>query len=157
MIEYRDEITINAPQERAHYFLTHIDTLYKVWHPKDHVFCKTIRGTLKKEGCVLHFFEWVGRMPLYLMVNVKQQRDDFLKFDPVFPFSLLNIGYGTFSIKKLDGSKCILTAYVKIGYNTPVIGNLIDTLCNLLYKPELVKKHMKEEGQNLKKYVENNA
>ena len=46
MYTLKEETFINAPAKSVFGFLTHIGLLYKTWHRRDHVFCKTISGTI---------------------------------------------------------------------------------------------------------------
>jgi len=156
MISFKDETIIMAPPERVYHFLTHIDTLYKQWHTKDHVFCRVLYGSIDKKGSVMHFFEWVGRFPLYLIAKTtKAEKNSYLEYAPVFPLSLLKLGMGSFTIEKISDKETKLIAYVGVGYDLPVIGLLLDFIVKKLISFGAIRKHMKEEGENIKKYLEN--
>jgi len=156
MIYFKDETIIKASPERVYYFLTHIDKLYKQWHPKDHVFLHAIYGAIDKMGSIVHFFEWINRFPLYLVVQTtKVEKNNYLEYGLVFPFSLLKLGMGSFKIEKISDEETKLIAYVEGGYNTPIIGPALDFLTRKAISFDAIRKHMKEEGENIKKYLEN--
>ena len=52
MITIKEETIIKTTPENVFNFLTQIDSLYKAWHPKDHVFCKRIYKKLNERGCL---------------------------------------------------------------------------------------------------------
>lgn len=155
MIHFKEETIINASSEKVYYFLTHIDTLYKKWHPKDHVFCHGIHGSLNKKRSIVHFFEWIGGFPLYLIAQTtKVEENHFLEYTPVFPFSLLRLGTGSFTIEKISNNKVKLIARADGGYNAPIVGPSLDFIAKKLINFDAIRKHMKEEGENIKKYLE---
>jgi len=87
MISITDETIIDVPAEDIFNFLVNIDSLYKIWHPKDHIFCRVLSGSLSKKGCRFHFFEIIGGFPLYLMAKVTEVREnEYLEYVPAFPF-----------------------------------------------------------------------
>jgi hypothetical protein len=157
MITFKDETIINAPPERVFWFLTNIDKLYKEWHPKDHVFCHTLYKSLDQKGSIVHFFEWIGGFPLYLVaLTTKVEKNHYIEYVPVFPLSLLKLGFGSFQIEKISEKESKLTAYVEGGYKLPVIGSALDWLVRKMISFEAIRRHMKEEGENIKKYLERN-
>jgi hypothetical protein len=89
MIKLREETVINTSPSPIFNFLTTIDKKYKIWHPKSHFFCKTIKGMLGQSGAVFHFLETLGVIPLYLIVKItKVQKKVYLEYKPIFPLSL---------------------------------------------------------------------
>jgi hypothetical protein len=154
MIHFRDETIIESSPERVFYFLTHINKLYKIWHPRDHVFCHVLSGSMEKENSIIHFFEWVGKFPLYLIAQtVKVKRNCYLEYVPVFPFSLLRLGSGSFVIEKVSKNKCKLIASADGGYNLPIVGPFLDFVAQKIISFDAIRKHMKEEGENLNNYL----
>lgn len=149
MITIKEETIINVPAKSVFEFLINIDSLYKIWHPKDHVFCKTIFGSLSEKGCRFHFLEIIDGFPLYLMAKVTEIREnEYLEYVPSFPFSLLKTGKAYFKIEKISDNQSNLIAYVEYG------NNFFDKIANFLIKTSAVKKHIEEEGESLKKYLE---
>ncbi len=151
MITIKEETIINVSPESIFNFLTRIDSLYKTWHPKDHVFCNVIYKDLNEHGCVFHFFEKVGGFPLYLIVRVsKIERNEYIEYKPIFPLSIFNLGMGSFTIERTSDKLSKLTARVEYGNRIA----LLDKIFQLFVKTEAIRKHLKEEGQNLKIYLE---
>ncbi len=152
MIIIKQETIINANTQSVFNFLTRIDTLYKTWHPKDHVFCKVIFQDLNQRGCVFHFLEKIGGFPLYLILKVtKIKKNEYIEYEPAFPFSLFNFGMGYFSIESVSKNTSKLTAYVEYGNRA----GLIDKIFQFFVKTDVAKKHIQDEGENIKKYLEN--
>lgn len=151
MIIIKEETIIEAKPESIFNFLTHIDTHYKIWHPMDHVFCKSIYRNINQRGCIFHFLEIIGGIPLYLIVRVSRiKKGEYIEYRSVFPFSLLKLGMGYFSIESVTQNESKLTAYVEYGNNF----RLFDKIIYFFVKPNLVRKHIQEESENIKKYLE---
>lgn len=152
MIQIQEETFINSSSSSIFNFLVHLDLYYKIWHPKDHVFCKVIFGSLDKNECIFHFLEILGGFPLYLIVKVYElKKDKYMAYRPIFPFSLLKIGRGYFRIENISSNKSRLIAFVEYGYGN---SKWIDNAINYFVKTEVVKKHIKEEGENIKNFLE---
>lgn len=157
MKEVIQTVVIQSDAESVFHFLTNIDSLYKVWHPRDHVFCGVLFRTIDRKGCIFHFLENFGRFPLYLIVKVtKIEQGRYIEYEPIFPLSLFKLGYGYFKIERISASRSKLIAYVQWGWTLPVIGPLFDVIVEKIVMKVLVEQHMKEEGDNLKNYVEAN-
>lgn len=151
MITIREETIINTPAESVFDFLVNFDSLYKTWHPKDHVFCKTISGSLSKKGCVFHFLEIIGGFPVYLIVKITAVKEnEYLEYSLAFPFSLLRIGKGYFGIENFSPGQSKLVAYFEYGDRF----GIFDRVANFFVKTFAAQKHLKEEGENIKKYLE---
>lgn len=150
MILIKEETTINVPAITVYKFLINIDSLYKVWHPRDHIFCKTIFGSLSKKGCRFYFLEIIGGFPLFLTAKITEVREnEYLEYVPAFPLSLLKTGKAYFRIEKISDNQSRLIAYVEYG------NKFFDKIANFLVKTAAAKKHIKEEGENMKRYLEN--
>ncbi len=149
MISIIEETIINVPVKDVFNFLVNIDSLYKIWHPKDHVFCRVLSGSLSRKGCCFHFLEFICGFPFYLIARVTDIREnEYIEYVPSFPFSLLKIGKAYFRIEKISANQSKLVAYVEYG------NKFFDKIVNFLVKTSAAKKHMEEEGENLKKYLE---
>ncbi len=149
MITIKEETVINTPAKAIFDFLTNIDSLYKVWHPRDHVFCRVISGTLSKKGCRFHFLEMIGGFPLYLVAIITEVREnEYLEYVPAFPFSMLKTGKAYFQIEKISDNQSKLIAYAEYG------NNYFDKITNFLVKTSAAEKHIQEEGENMKTYLE---
>lgn len=150
MISITEQTTINAPAKDIFNFLVNIDSLYKIWHPKDHVFCRVLSGSLAKKGGRFHFLEIINGFPLYLTAKITEAREnEYLEYVPAFPFSLLKTGKAYFKIQKISDGQSKLIAYAEYG------NKFFDKIANFLVKTSAAKKHIVEEGENLKKYLEN--
>ncbi|MFH0791673.1 MAG: SRPBCC family protein [bacterium] len=153
MFYLEDETIIDASADKVFRFLTNINKLYKQWHPKEHVFCAHIRGPLDKEKSLFHFFEFVGWLPLYLIVRVKRIESGHLIEDELFP--LTSLGSGGFIIETISPLQVKLIAYAHIGYNN-FGGKILDWLIGRLNIKGLALRHMKEEGENIKLFLRDN-
>jgi hypothetical protein len=154
MITIKEVTIIKASPENIFNFLTSIDSLYKTWHPKDHVFCKRIYKDLNERGCLFHFLETIGAFPLYLILTVsKIKKNEYIEYRPIFPLSVFNLGKGSFAIERVSDELSKLTAYVEYGNHF----GLLDRIFQLFVKTEMLKKHIEEEGQNIKNYLEQNT
>ncbi|HCH59352.1 MAG TPA: hypothetical protein DEV73_01905 [Candidatus Zambryskibacteria bacterium] len=154
MITIKEETIIEAKPESIFNFITRIDTFYKVWHPKDHVFCKAIFKDLNQRGCVFHFLEKIGGFPLYLIVKVsKIKKNEYIEYKPAFLFSFFNLGMGYFSIESVSKNTSKLTAYVEYGNRF----GLLDKVSRFFINTDLAKKHIQEEGENIKRYLEDHS
>lgn len=157
MIEIVEKSEIEASPDKVFWFLTNIDKLYKNWHPKDHVFCRTLRGSISEQGAIYHFLEFLGFIPLYLVVqNTLVEKNKRIECGLAFPFSLLKLGKGGFVIEGTeDCNKSLLTAFVTIGNNS-FFGKLLDRLIYFLVPREVALNHMRDESQNISKYFSEN-
>ena len=154
MITIKEVTIIKTSQENIFNFLTSIDSLYKTWHPNDHVFCKSIYKDLNERGCLFHFLETIGGFPLYLILIVsKIKKNEYIEYRPIFPLSVFNLGKGSFAIERVSDELSKLTAYVEYGNHF----GLLDKILQLFVKTEMLKKHIEEEGQNIKNYLEQNT
>ena len=153
MINIIEETIIGAPVEKVYKFMCNFDVLYKDWHPKSHIFCQTLYGSIDKPGSIVHFLEILGWLPLYLPVQItKVIPNQILEAEGIFPLSLLKLGRGGFYFKSVSKNKTKFTAYVHAGYNG-IFGNLLEKIIWSLVPKSLVLDHMREEGENIKKYL----
>lgn len=157
MIELVEKSVVEASPDKVFWFLTNIDKLYKHWHPKDHVFCKTLRGNISEQGAIYHFLEFLRFIPLYLVVqNILVEKNSRIECGLVFPFSLLRLGTGGFVIEEMaDSNKSLLTAFVTIG-NDSSLGKLLDKVIYFLVPREVALNHMRDESKNISRYFSKN-
>lgn len=149
MISITEKTIINAPAKDIFNFLVSIDSLYKIWHPTDHVFCRVLSGSLAKRGSRFHFLEIINGFPLYLAAKITEVREnEYLEYAPIFPFSLFKTGKAYFRIEKVSDNQCKLVAYVEYG------NKFLDKIANFFVKTKFAEKHIREEGENMKKYLE---
>lgn len=108
-------------------------------------------GSLSKKGCRFHFLEIIGGFPLYLIAKVTEVKEnEYLEYVPEFPFSLFRTGKAYFRIENVSTHESRLIAYVEYGDRF----RIFDRIANFLVKTSAAKKHIEEEGENLKKYIE---
>lgn len=149
MVAITEETKISVSAKDVFSFLVNIDTLYKTWHPESHIFCKVLIGTLTKKGCWFHFLEFINGFPIYTTAKITAVIDnEYIEYRNTFPFSVLISGKAYFKIEKITDSQTKLIAYVEYG------NKYFDSIANFFVKPTVVRNHMVEEGENLKKYLE---
>ena len=143
-----DSIGIKAPPERVFSFLTGLkdDASYRAWHP-DHVVMRWIKGEPFQAGSVAYFEEYLhGKMHKGKFICTKVIPNRLIEYRPLFPLSVFFPG-NRFVIEPTDEGSCIFTAT-----GTVRIGPLGKRLSRK--QIEGVKRHMKEEGENLKAILE---
>jgi len=143
-----DSIKIKAPPEKVFNFLTALkdDESYKAWHP-DHLVLHWIKGEPFQEGSVVYFEEYLhGKLHRGKFIATKVIPNRLIAHKPPFPLSILFPG-NQFVMEPTDDEGCIFTASIKIR-----MGPLSRRLSRR--QLESVKRHMKEEGENLKVILE---
>lgn len=151
MIRITQETVVDVDADAVFGFLSHIDALYKIWHPRDHKFCKVISGHLGTKGCVFQFLEVLGGFPLYSVVRVTAaEKDRYIEYRPVFPFSLLRTGWGYFKIEPIAPHRSKFISFVEYGYKPAWTDKVLDKIVNT----DAVRTHIREEGGYMKEYLE---
>jgi len=143
-----DSIKIKASSEKIFNFLTGLkdDDSYRTWHP-DHVVMRWIKGEPFTEGSIVYFEEYLhGKLHKAKFICTKVIPNQLIAYRPQFPLSIFFPG-NQFIIEPVDEESCIFTATVKAR-----MGPLAKALSRK--QIEGVKRHMKEEGENLKAIVE---
>jgi hypothetical protein len=141
-------IKIKAPPEKIFNFLTGLkdDESYKAWHP-DHVIMRWIKGEPFQVGSVVYFEEYLhGKIHKAKFLCTKVVPDRLIEYRPPFPLSIFS-PLNQFIIEPTDKGSCTFTATVRVR-----IGPLGRRLAGK--QIEGVKRHMQEEGENLKAIVE---
>ena len=145
MITIEDTIQIKTTPEEIFNFFIHIEANYKAWHP-DHVVARWGKGKPLEEGSIEYFEEYLhGKLHKGKLRCTKVETNRRIEYRPLFPWSIF-FPKGSFTITP-KGESCIFTATASLR-----IGPLFLILAkkNL----EAVRKHMKEEGENLKRILE---
>ena len=143
-----DSIKIKAPPEKVFNFLRGLkdDESYKAWHP-DHVVLRWVEGGPFQEGSVLYFEEYLhGKLHKAKFICTKVIPNRLIEYRPPFPLSIF-FPQNQFAIESTSDGGCIFTATIKIRmgpFSRKLSGKQI----------EGVKRHMKEEGENLKTALE---
>jgi hypothetical protein len=149
MITLKDSIKIKAtPVEVYEWLIQRFrdKKSYQAWHP-DHVDVSWIKGQPLREGSILYAEEYLhGDLHKLKFRITKIVPNKELEYKPLFPLSIF-IPKNQFFIESTGVNSCIFTA----------TGSLrAGPLFKILGKKRLnaIKQHMKEEGKNLKKLLE---
>ena len=146
-------VEINATPAKIWEFFTNLETNYTAWHPEDHIVFRWTRGKPMEPGSGWYGEEMVLGKLFKLKGTVGEvipERKIFFKYS--FPMSLVAPGFEWLIEPKGAGSVFTARGYMKAG----------DLLLKLSRKEietklEMHNKHVKEEGENLKKLLENQA
>ncbi|MGB5187532.1 MAG: SRPBCC family protein [Acidimicrobiia bacterium] len=140
-----DSIWINAPPEAVWDWLSTMCEHYTEWHP-DHVSAEWVHGEPNQVGSILEAVEDLGgtREVLRLeMVSINPPHG--FEYRIRGPISLLLPG-GAFAVVT-DGGGARFTASISYRF-----GRLTERLFSR--RTAVLRRHMKEEGENLKRIVE---
>lgn len=148
-----DSIEIKTTPEKVFSFLRNLvdDESYRNWHPEDHVALRWTNGKPWEEGSVVYAEEYIhGKLHKLKFVVTKVVPDELIEYAPVSRFLRIYFPKNTFSVQ-IKGDTCIFTATA-----TYRIGWLIKTFAKKSLDRGLssVRKHVKEEGENLKMILE---
>ena len=153
MIELRHSIEVNAPPEKVFAWLTQrmMDKeSYQAWHP-DHVDIRWIKGEPLQEGSIVYAEEYLhGHLHKLKFCFTRVVPNRLIEFRPLFPMSLVAPG-NSFVIEPKGENSCIFTTAGSIRIPRRLF---IRMHRNHKHKIEATEKHMKEEGENLKKALE---
>jgi Polyketide cyclase / dehydrase and lipid transport len=148
MKKITDSIIINNKPEDVYNTLIAIfssEENYRRWHP-DHVTCRWLKRTLNEIGSVLFAFEYLNRRLFKMKFEITQNdKPHFIGYQLKFPHSLI-FPNGSFEFKERNG-QTIFIAGVTIRFYRIIKLLLSETLGKS-------KKHIEEEGVNLKRIVE---
>ena len=142
----KDSIEINASVEKIWEFFDNLDMNYKSWHPEAHIGCCWIKGRPHKEGSVAYFEEILdGKLCKIKILCTKVEKYKRVECKSFFPLSIFH-PKGIYLFES-NGKQSVFTAINHMR---------IPTLFNrkILSLVEATERHMKEEGENLKKLLE---
>ena len=142
----KDSIEIKATVEKVWDFFDNLDLNYKSWHPESHIKCRWIKGRPHEEGSVAYFEEILdGNICKIKVLCTKVDKYERVECKSLFPLSIFHPkGIYLFESKV---NRCIFTAINVM--RIPTIFN-----SKILSLVDATEKHMKEEGENLKKIIE---
>jgi uncharacterized protein YndB with AHSA1/START domain len=148
-----DSIEIKTSPEKVFDFFFHLvdDESYRAWHPDDHVTFRWIKGHPWEEGSVVYAEEYIhGKLHKLKFVITKLIPNRLIEYAPTSWFLRMYFPKNRFTVEPKEGG-CILTAQATIR-----VGWLIRTFAKKRLERGLssVRKHMKEEGESLKKILE---
>ena len=148
-----DTIEIRTTPEKIFDFLSNLvdDASYRAWHPDDHVDMRWTKGSPWQEGSVVYAEEYIDGELLkltFVVTRVVPNRE--IEYVPVSRFRRRYAPKYIFSVEPKDTSS-VFTATVHV--RVPLLPRL---LAEKKVEGGLssVRKHMKEEGENLKKILE---
>ena len=145
MIILRDSIEIKVTPQKTFDWLVHLEENYKAWHP-DHVECYWLKGKPAAEGSILYVEEYIhGSLHKMRSRITKIEPTERIEYKFLFPMSLI-CPEGSFIIEP-KGESCIFTATLSFRF-----AKILPKLAK--GRVEALKKHMREEGENLKRLLE---
>jgi hypothetical protein len=144
MINLKDAIEIKTtPKEIFKWFL-HFEENFHAWHP-DHIDCRWLKGKPFEEGSILYIEEYLHGKPHKMkFLGTKVEPNRKIEYKLLFPISII-CPKGSFSIEP-KGENCIFTATLSFRF-----GWIFSRFAKDRVKA--IKKHMKEEGENLKRLL----
>ena len=154
MITLKDSIEIKAPPEKVFEWLVQRfkdKESYQAWHP-DHVDIRWIKGKPLEEGSIVYGEEYLhGYLHKLKFRITKIVRNRMIEYRSLFPLSIL-APRNTFLIELKGEKSCIFTAMSSLRLPRWLFEKLNKKHKN---KIEAAQQHMKEEGKNLKRLLEN--
>jgi hypothetical protein len=152
MIMLQDTIDIRTSPEQVFTWLDHLPEHYLAWHP-DHVACRFVKGDAFKEGSILYAEEYIHgklhRLRFRATCIIPNSRLEYSLFPGM---------KGAMIIQPLNGM-VRFTATLTFGTRVPMLGWLLDRALEPLLsrRLEAMRRHMQEEGENLKRLLEETA
>ena len=152
-ITLTDSVEIRTTPEKVFDFLIHLvdDKSYRIWHPEDHIAFRWLKGKPWEEGSEVYAEEYVhGKVHKLKFIVTKVVPGKEIEYVPSSRLLRRFFPKNTFSIEPKEGS-CIFSAS-----GTYRVGWIVRTFAKNKLDHGLsgVKKHMKEEGENLKRILE---
>jgi hypothetical protein len=153
MIHLEDSIEVKAPPANVYQFLVQCmkdKAAYKSWHP-EHVDIYWIKGQPLEKGSVFCAEEYLdGNLHKLKFRISKIEPDRRIEYRPLFPLSIISTG-NIFNIEPQGEGSCTFSAEGHIRFPLWIF--------NRMHKahPGKLKasiKHIREEGENLKKILE---
>jgi len=148
MTNLKDSIEINTEPERVFNGLIKVFSspeYFKKWH-KDHVKCQWRRGKPFHRGSVLYIEETLhGKLHKMKFLGIEVEPNRRIEYRLLFPTSII-CPHGSFLIES-KGKSCLFTATLSFR-----LGWLFSTFTR--GRVEAIKRHMNEEGKNLKELLE---
>ena len=153
MIELKDTIEVNASAEKVYDWLCQRckdKDSYRAWHP-DHVDIRWIKGEPLQEGSIVYAEEYLhGDLHKLKFRITKIVPNRVIEYRSLFPLSILAPG-NRFVIEPKGESSCIFTAMGSLRLPSWLFRKLHK---KHEHKIEATERHMKEEGENLKRALE---
>lgn len=148
-----NSVHINATPEKVFDFFLHLvdEEKYRAWHPDDHVTLRWIKGDPWHEGSVVYAEEYLhGKLHKLRFRIDKVVANREIAYSPSSRFLRFFFPQNRFFIEpKESGSVFTATVCFRVGW-------LFRTFAKhkLEFGLSCAEKHLKEEGENLKKILE---
>jgi len=127
------------------------DESYRAWHSEDHVALCWLKGSPWQKGSVIYAEEYIdGELHKLTFIVTRVVSNREIEYVPVSRFRRRYAPKYTFSVEPGDVS-CVFTAAVHA--RIPLLLRLI-TKKKVEQGLSSVRKHMKEEGENMKRILE---
>ena len=153
MMTLTDSIEIEATPEQVFDWLVERfkdKESYQAWHP-DHVDIRWIKGESLQEGSIIYAEEYLhGELHKLKFIITKVVPNRVMEYRPLFPWSIFAPG-NAFLIEQKGENSCIFTAKGSLRMPRWLFKRLHKKHKN---KIEATEQHMREEGENLKKALE---
>ncbi len=140
----KDSIEISTSPEKILDWLLHLEENYRAWHP-DHVACSWTAGEPRRVGSVLSIEEYIHGELHKMKFRLTEIGNTRIEYDILFPLSII-CPRGSFHANPKNDS-CIFVATLTFRW-----GHLLSILFRK--RIEALKTHMREEGENLKRILE---
>lgn len=148
MISLVERSCVPVAADRVWRWFLHMEEHYRDWHP-EHIEWRTLRGAPLAEGTILFADERVGPLRLAARFHIHDVRPGrYFAFRLGFPFSLVRAG-GWFRFTPLPDGRCEVTAETHLGFSAPILGPVIDRLLAAALPLDELRRHMREEGENM--------
>ena len=143
----QDSIRIEAPAESAFNFFNDMADNYVRWHP-DHLSFKWLEGNSVKVGSIFYFEEIInGEKQKKAMRFTAVKPGLMLEFTPMNLIVRYFMPSLKFETEPINEHSCCFTATIRIRLSP--IGQRLNAK-----EFDAVRKHMREEGENLKRLLE---
>ncbi len=155
MIRLVDRCHIPASPEQIWRWFENLEENYLRWHPA-HLDFRSIRGTPVQEGSICFFDTRIDGFRLRMRTRVVEAVPmRYLRHVGLFPASLIRTG-GSFEIEPADGgSRLIAKAW--IGFDWPLVGQVLDQVIRRAIPLSALQRHMAEEGESLGRILDEAA
>lgn len=152
MISLYDSIKIHTTPRQLFAWLEQMPQEYQAWH-QDHVACQVICGSMLEVGSEIECQEF-----LHGKLHTMKFRMTKVIPDKRIEFVVIGLGRGAFDVQ-ITGAAVRFTAELDIGPEIPIIGRFFDLIFSSFFQQRIdaMRKHMEEEGQNLKAILEKNT
>ncbi|WP_440951834.1 SRPBCC family protein [Methanococcoides sp. FTZ1] len=146
MLTLKDSVIIDQPQDAVFEWFEHFTENYTFWH-EDHVIAKWVRGKNFEEGSVLYAEEYLnGKLEKLSFEITRYKKGEFIEYKILFPHSIISPA-GAFHVESLGNNRCLFTATLSFRFGWMFLKFAKGRV-------ESLRKHMREEGENLKVLLE---